>query len=89
MVERRWPITYNAKTPSVDATKPTMQLATAATLFALKLTGEPSTDRIDFATLSGLVSSLPSGFANQTRVQALLTMINQARSLGEPPQVGN
>ena len=89
MVERRWPITYNAKTPSVDATKPTMQLATAATLFALKLTGEPSTDRIDFATLSGLVSNLPSAFANQPRVQALLTMINQARSLGEPPQVGN
>jgi Mg-chelatase subunit ChlD len=89
MVERRWPITYNAKTPSVDTTKPTMQLATAATLFALKLKGEPSTDRIDFSMLSGLVSSLPSGFANQPRVQALLTMINQARSLGEPPQVGN
>jgi Mg-chelatase subunit ChlD len=89
MVERRWPITYNAKTPSVDATKPTMQLATAATLFALKLKGEPSTDRIDFSMLSGLVSNLPSAFANQPRVQALLTMINQARSLGEPPQVGN
>ncbi|MFN7291260.1 MAG: von Willebrand factor type A domain-containing protein, partial [Pirellula sp.] len=89
MVERRWPITYNAKTPSVDATKPTMQLATAATLFALKLTGEPSSDRIDFSMLSGLVSTLPSAFANQPRVQALLTMINQARSLGEPPQAGN
>ncbi len=52
MIERRWPITYNAKTPSIDATKPTMQLATAATLFALKLTGEPSSDRIDFSMLS-------------------------------------
>lgn len=89
MIERRWPITYNAKTPSIDATKPTMQLATAATLFALKLTGEPSSDRIDFSMLSGLVSNVPSAFANQPRVQALLTMINQARSLGEPPQVGN
>jgi Mg-chelatase subunit ChlD len=89
MIERRWPITYNAKTPSIDATKPAMQLATASTLFALKLTGEPSSDRIDFSMLSGLVSNLQSAFANQPRVQALLTMINQARSLGEPPQVGN
>ncbi|XZE19509.1 YfbK domain-containing protein [Pirellulaceae bacterium SH449] len=88
MVERLWPIPYSARTPSLDAASPTMQLASAATLFAMKLRGEPSADRIELPALVSLITGLPASIANQPRVQALQTMLNQARTLGEPPQVG-
>lgn len=88
MVERLWPIPYSPRTPGLDAASPTMQLASAATLFAMKLRGEPSADRVELPALVNLISGLPTSLANQPRVQALQTMLNQARTLGEPPQVG-
>lgn len=88
MVERLWPIPYSPRTPSIDAASPTMRLASVATLFAMKLRGEPSADRVELPALVGLITGLPTSLSNQPRVQALQTMLNQARTLGEPPQVG-
>ena len=81
MVENRWPIPYEADAPRPDQAAPSLRIATAAALLAAKLRGEPLGETVDLQTLSHLISSLPDQDRNNTRVQQLQQMIEQARQL--------
>lgn len=83
MVESRWPIPYQANAPRINQAAPSLQIATSAALLAAKLRGEPLGGSVDLKTLSQLISALPELNREESRVQQLRTMIEQARQLGE------
>lgn len=82
MVESRWPIPYQANAPRINQAAPSLQIATSAALLAAKLRGEPLGGSVDLKTLSQLISALPELNREESRVQQLRTMIEQARQLG-------
>lgn len=81
MIENRWPIPYEADAPRPDQATASLRVATSAALLAAKLRGEPLGESVDLKTLSHLVSGLPDQQRNDTRVQQLQQMIEQARQL--------
>ncbi len=81
MVEQRWPIPFETNVPRVEQGAASMQLATTAALFAVKLGGGPMADVVDLKELMRWISALPDRFAQQSRVQQLRTMIGQAQQL--------
>jgi Mg-chelatase subunit ChlD len=83
MIENRWPIPYEADAPRPDQASPSLRIATSAALLAAKLRGEPLGETADLKTLSQLISGLPEQERNDTRVQQLHQMIEQARQLSE------
>ncbi|QEF96745.1 von Willebrand factor [Stieleria maiorica] len=82
MVENRWPIPYQPDAARPDQAAPSMQLASAAALFAAKLRGEPLGASVDLKTLADLLSGLPEPYRNAKRIQQLRQMIGQARQIG-------
>ena len=83
MIENRWPIPYEADAPRPDQAAPSLRIAASAALLAAKLRGEPLGETVDLQTLSQLMSGLPDQDRNNTRVQQLQLMIEQARQLSE------
>lgn len=83
MVENRWPIPYEADAPRPDQAAPSLRIATSAAMLAAKLRGEPLGEAVDLQTLSQLMSGLPPQDRNDSRVQQLQQMIEQARQLSE------
>lgn len=81
MVENRWPIPYEPDAPRPDQAAPSLRIATSAALLAAKLRGEPLGEAVDLGALSELVSGLPIQEQNNTRVQQLKQMIEQARQV--------
>ncbi|MCA9191712.1 MAG: von Willebrand factor type A domain-containing protein [Planctomycetales bacterium] len=81
MVEKRWPIPYEANAPRLELANPALQTATAAALFAAKLRGEPLGESVDLGDLATLVNKLPESYRSMPRVQQLQAMIQQAREL--------
>ncbi|MDF1859732.1 MAG: von Willebrand factor type A domain-containing protein [Verrucomicrobiales bacterium] len=81
IVERRWPIPFEAEAPAVESAAPSLQLASCAALFAAKLKGAPLGDTVDLPELSRLVSELPGNWQKRERVAALREMIETAREL--------
>lgn len=81
MVEHRWPIPYRADTPTIYQAEHSMRIATAAALFAAKLSGEPLGEYVDLTTLSKLITTLPESARRGSRVGELQVMIQQAREL--------
>ncbi|HYW81307.1 MAG TPA: von Willebrand factor type A domain-containing protein [Thermoguttaceae bacterium] len=81
MIEKRWPIPYQADAPRPDQAAPSLRIATSAALLAAKLRGEPLGEVVDLKTLSTLLSGLPDRDRNADRVQQLQRMIQQARQV--------
>jgi hypothetical protein len=81
MIENRWPIPYEASVPRPDQATPSLRIATAASLLAVKLREEPMGQTVDLKMLARLVAELPESDRNAGRVQQLQTMIQQARQL--------
>lgn len=81
MVEKRWPILYRADAPHTDHAAPSMQIATAASLLAAKLKGDPLGANVDLKSLSKLVAGLPEPQRQTKRVAELQEMIQQARQV--------
>ena len=81
MVEKRWPIPYEAAAPRPDQAAPSLRIATSAALLAAKLRGEPLGETVDLKTLSELIAGLPDPDRNAERVRELRQMIQQARQL--------
>lgn len=81
MIENRWPIPYEADAPRPDQAAPSLRIATSAALLAAKLRSEPLGETVDLQTLSHLISGLPEQERNETRVQQLKQMIEQARQI--------
>ena len=81
MIEKRWPIPYQARAPRPDQTTPSLRIATSAALLAAKLRGEPLGEVVDLKTLSDLMAGLPDEQRNVNRVQQLQQMIHQSRQM--------
>ncbi|QDS94014.1 von Willebrand factor [Roseimaritima multifibrata] len=81
MVEKRWPILYQPDAPHTDQATPSMQIATAASLLAAKLKGDPLGANVDLKSLTKLVSELPEPQRDTKRVVELQEMIQQARQV--------
>ena len=81
MIEKRWPIPYQANAPRPDQATPPLRIATSAALLAAKLRGEPLGETVDLKTLSDLLAGLPERDRSASRVQQLEMMIQQARQI--------
>ena len=81
MVEKRWPIPYEPNAPRVDQSPTSLRLATAASMLAAKLRGEPLGETVDLRALANLLAELPTRERNDQRVKMLETMIQQARQV--------
>ena len=81
MVEKRWPIPYEPNAPRVDQSPISLRLATAASMLAAKLRGEPLGETVDLKALANLLAELPTRERNDQRVKMLETMIQQARQV--------
>ncbi|GAB5406560.1 MAG: hypothetical protein Aurels2KO_47910 [Aureliella sp.] len=81
MVERRWPIPYDAQAPRPEQSSASMQIATAAAMLAAKLRGDPLGESVDLAELASLIASLPPEKKAGRNVAQLQNMIQQAREL--------
>ncbi len=84
MIERTWPMLHDPAARSFDQATPTMQLAGTAALLAEKLRGGAVASLFRLDELAPAVNALRGRYANETNVQALVTMYGQARRmLGE------
>lgn len=81
MVEKRWPIPYEADAPRPEQAAPSMRIAASAALLAAKLQGSALAESVDLKSLAELISGLPEKDRNVPRVQQLQQMIGQARQL--------
>jgi len=79
MVEQSWTIPYDPQAPMLDKASPSMQLASTAALLAEKLRGGPAADAVDLDALEPVVAQLRGAYAQQARVQDLVTMFEQVR----------
>ena len=80
MVERSWPIPYQANAPRLSEAKPAIQLAATAAFLGEKLKGGPAADSIDLAELAPITNQLRN--TNRApEVQQLIQMVERARSL--------
>ena len=84
MVEQSWTIPYDAHAPAADKASPSMQLATASCLLAEKLRGGDLAAVLDLDTLAPVIVQVRSHYADQPRVQDLVTMFEEARRLMPP-----
>lgn len=83
MVERRWPIPYDATPPRLRQADPKLRVATAAVLLAAKLRGDALGANTSYESLGELLSSLPEVFQSAQRVQQLRKMLDLARQLSQ------
>ena len=79
MVERSWTMLHEPHARAFDRATPTMQLAGTAALLAEKLQGGDSAKLIDLAELTPIVNTLRGSYANDARVQELITMFEELR----------
>ena len=84
MIERRWPIPYDASAARFEQGSPGVRLATTAAMFASKLRGDALGDAVELKSLADTLTTLPPSFSAAPRVRQLQTMINAARQIGEP-----
>lgn len=81
MVERSWTMMHEARAAVFARATPTMQLAGVAAMLAEKLGGGETAGLIDLADLAPVVNGLRGQFANDKRVQELVTMFEQTRRM--------
>ncbi|HEY4989684.1 MAG TPA: von Willebrand factor type A domain-containing protein [Opitutaceae bacterium] len=81
MVERSWPLSYDANAPAFAKASPSMQLAGTAALLAEKLRGGARGDAIELDPLAPIVNALRGHFSHQAQVQELAAMYEQMRRL--------
>jgi len=76
MVERSWPMPYEAKPRAFDQASPSMQLAATAALLAEKLRGD---SQVDLDALAPVIHNLRGHYPNQARVTELIQMVERLR----------
>lgn len=79
--ERSWTLPYEPYAPAFDRASPSLQLAGTAAFVAEKLQGGPQADAIRLAPLVPVVNTLRGRYANEARVQTLVSMFEQIRRL--------
>ena len=81
MVERRWPIPYEPTVSRLSEAAPSIRLATTAAMLAAILKRDPVGEAAQLPELARIVRELPQRHQSDPRVQQLLQMIEQTRTL--------
>lgn len=81
MVERRWPIPYDANAPQIDQSSNSLKTATSAAFFAAKLAGGPMAEAVDLDAISSVLSGITAPEASSERIVELRNMVQQARQI--------
>ena len=81
MVERSWTMTFDSQARPFDRAAPSMQLAGTAALLAEKLRGSALAEQFKLGDLAGVVNRLRDRYAEDRRVQELVTMFAQTRRI--------
>jgi len=76
MVERSWPMPYEAKNAAFEKAAPSLQLAATAAFLAESLRGDP---QVDLDALAPTVNRLRAQYGAQARVGDLVQMIQRLR----------
>ena len=76
IIERSWPLPYEANAPAFDTARPSMQLATLAMLVAEKLRGGPMANAIDLREHQDVIHTLRTHYQNDARANELFEMIS-------------
>lgn len=84
MVERSWPLPYDAKAPVFDRASSTMQLAGVSALFAEVLERGGEEDRARLMELAPVVRGLRSRFPGNQRVGDLVDMFEKLKKETSP-----
>lgn len=82
MVERSWPIAYDAAMPAFDRAMPSIQLAGLASMLAERLRLGPVASGIKLGDFTPVLQRVRSHYPDDQRVQDLARMFSQARRLG-------
>ena len=81
MVEKRWPIPYQASLPVFEKSPESIRLAAIAALTASKLKGEPLGELIEWEQLGRILGNLSPGIQEQEEVKKLSEMVAKAAEL--------
>ena len=81
MFERSWSMPYEERVPSFAKATPSLRLAGVAALLAEKFLETPVADQFKLGDLAEPVNALRGEYAQQRRVQELVTMFTQMRQL--------
>ena len=83
MVERSWAIPYEHEALRLEQSKPSMQLAAIAGMFAEKIRSSPIGETIDLEEMRTLSSRLRNSYGKNKRVSELISMIEKASQLSQ------
>ena len=83
MVERSWIIPYEHEALRLEQSKPSMQLAAIAGMFAEKIRSSPIGETIDLEEMRTLSSKLRNSYGKNKRVSELISMIEKASQLSQ------
>ena len=83
MVERSWAIPYEHEALRLEDSKPSMQLAAIAGMFAEKIRSSPIGETIDLEEMRTLSSRLRNSYRKNKRVSELISMIEKASQLSQ------
>ena len=79
MVERTWPIAYNANVPALDEASPSLQLASTAAFLGEKLKGSTFGKAINLEELSQVLTNLRQHYSSDPRIASLIAMIEKVK----------
>lgn len=83
MVERSWTIPYEREVPRLEESKPSMQLAAIAGMFAEKIRSSPIGEAMDLEKMRTLSSRLRNSYGKNRQVSELIRMIEKASQLSQ------
>lgn len=83
MVERSWTIPYEREVLRLEESKPSMQLAAIAGMFAEKIRSSPIGEAMDLEKMRTLSSQLRNSYGKNRQVSELIRMIEKASQLSQ------
>ena len=83
MVERSWTIPYEREVLRLEESKPSMQLAAIAGMFAEKIRSSPIGEAMDLEEMRTLSSRLRNSYGKNRQVSELIRMIEKASQLSQ------
>ena len=83
MVERSWTIPYEREVLRLEESKPSMQLAAIAGMFAEKIRSSPIGEAMDLEEMRTLSSRLRNSYGKNRQVSELISMIEKASQLSQ------
>lgn len=81
MIERKWSIPYQPRTPALEQSSASLRLASGAALLGERLKGSLVGEVVEMPRLGNLINTLPADYPADPRVKDLVEMANKVREL--------